>query len=62
MPSARNFHDSLAAIVKLTERCIEMYTTLESGAYAHVEHCEPGQTIHPRAFADVSFAVSDILK
>ena len=49
-------------VVNLLERCIEVYTQPSPGEYARVERYERGQSIRPLAFADVSFAVSDVLK
>jgi Uma2 family endonuclease len=49
-------------VVNLPDNCIEVYTGPSPGAYAQLERYERGQSIHLVAFADVSFAVSDILK
>jgi Uma2 family endonuclease len=49
-------------IVNLPERCIEVYTGPASGAYAHCERYEHGQSIRLSAFPDVSIAVADVLK
>ena len=49
-------------VVNLVERCIEVYREPEGAGYARIERYERGQSVQLLVFADVSIAVSDVLK
>ncbi|MDQ3678937.1 MAG: Uma2 family endonuclease [Actinomycetota bacterium] len=48
-------------LVDLAAGTVEAYHRPEGGAYGEIERVGPGETLGPRAFQDVSLAVSDLL-